>query len=66
MTIRELTNNMWYSQKVCIVNDMNKEIKMEGTNYQLRSAVYNDLNKREVISFGVNAFGIIQINVKYE
>ena len=66
MTVRELTNNMWYSQKISIVDDRNKEVKMEGMNYQLRSVVNNDLIKREVVSFGVNEDGIIQINVKYD
>lgn len=65
MTVREFTSLLWYSQVVKIVihdKDGNeKNVLAECPNYALRSALYEEINKMEVRSYGVenNAMVIV-------
>ena len=51
MTLRQLSNFMWYVQKVR-VQDVNKNILFNGDNYQLSSVNHNDICDKFVCGFG--------------
>lgn len=62
MTLRQLSNFMWYVQKVR-VQDVNKNILFSGDNYQLSSVNCNDICDKLVCGFGADD-NILIVTVK--
>lgn len=63
-TLREFTSKLWVGNKIAVITqdafykcndieDIRKASLMFGENWELRSVVYDDVNKMTVTSYGV-------------
>ena len=63
-TLREFIGKLWFGNKIAVITqdafekcndieDIRKAALMFGESWQLRSVVYDDVNKMKVMSYGV-------------